>query len=119
MVILYFIKLNAILDAVTCSAIKMQSDRACADGKSLVARLNTLAPGRAPSVVRSAHAARIVSVPLCFFANALELFLEASEIFVIATANPTGFTYLAATLITDLANLVSFLSVSDSSVKVV
>src|SRR5438874_6560897 len=82
MVILYFIKLNAILDAVTCSAIKMQSDRACADGKSLVARLNTLAPGRAPSVVRSAHAARIVSVLLCFFAYALELFLEAGEIFV-------------------------------------
>ena len=30
-----------------------------------------------------------------------------------------GFFYLAATLITDFANLVSFLSVSDSSVKVV
>jgi hypothetical protein len=28
------------------------------------------------------HAARLVSVPLCFFANALELFLKTSQIFV-------------------------------------
>src|SRR5439155_11477769 len=108
MVILYFIKLNAILDAVTCRCNQNAIRSSVRGRQSLVARLNTLAPGRAPSAVRSAHAARIVSVPLCFFANALELFLEASEIFVIATANPTGFTYLAATLITDLANLVSF-----------
>ena len=46
------------------------------------ARLNALAPGRALSAVCSAHAARIVSVSLCFFANALELFLKAGEIFV-------------------------------------
>jgi hypothetical protein len=38
---------------------------------------------------------------------------------LIATSTPTGFVYLAATLIADLANLVNFLSVSDSSVKVV
>jgi len=38
---------------------------------------------------------------------------------LIATGTPRGFIYLAATLITDFANLVSFLSVSDSSVKVV
>ena len=50
--------------------------------QSLVARLNPLALGRALSAVRSAHSARIVSVPLCFFANALELFLKTSEIFV-------------------------------------
>ena len=34
------------------------------------------------AAVRSAHAARIVSVPLCFFPNSLELFLKAGEIFV-------------------------------------
>ena len=50
--------------------------------QSLVARLNALAPGRALSAVRSTHAAKIVSVPVCFFANSLELFLEAGEIFV-------------------------------------
>ena len=49
---------------------------------ALVARLNPLALGRALSAVRSAHAARIVSVPLCFFANPLELFLKTSQIFV-------------------------------------
>ena len=49
---------------------------------ALVARLNPLALGRALSAVRSAHAARIVSVPLCFFANSLELFLKTSQIFV-------------------------------------
>ena len=38
---------------------------------------------------------------------------------LIATGTLRGFIYLAATLITDFANLVSFLSVSDSSVKVV
>jgi hypothetical protein len=38
---------------------------------------------------------------------------------LIATGTPKGFIYLAATLITDFANLVSFLSVSDSSIKVV
>ena len=51
-------------------------------GEILVARLNIRALGRALSAVRSAHAAKIVSVPLCFFANALELFLKAGEIFV-------------------------------------
>jgi hypothetical protein len=43
-------------------------------------------------------------------------------VLMIATGIPTGFTYCyfsAATLITELARLVSFLSVSDSSVKVV
>ena len=49
---------------------------------ALVARLNPLALGRALSAVRSAHVASIVSVPLRFFANALELFLKASQIFV-------------------------------------
>ncbi len=44
-------------------------------------------------------------------------FVRASVL--IATGTPRGFIYLAATLITDFANLVSFLSVSDSSVKVV
>jgi hypothetical protein len=48
----------------------------------LVARLNAVAPGRALSAVRSAYATRIVSVPFCFFSNALELFLKAGEIFV-------------------------------------
>ena len=48
----------------------------------VVARLNTLAPGRALSAVRSPDAAKIVSVPLRFFANSLELFLKAGEIFV-------------------------------------
>ena len=47
-----------------------------------MARLNTLAPGRALRAVRSPHAAKIVSVPLCFFSNSLELFLKAGEIFV-------------------------------------
>lgn len=50
--------------------------------QSLVARLSALALGRALRAVRSPHAAKIVSVPLCFFANALELFLKAGEIFV-------------------------------------
>ena len=49
---------------------------------ALVARQSPLALGRALSAVRSAHAAWIVSVLLCFFANALELFLKASQIFV-------------------------------------
>jgi hypothetical protein len=40
------------------------------------------------------------------------------SVLLIATSTPTGFSYLA-TLITDLANWVNFLSVSDSSVKVV
>src|SRR6266550_7444933 len=47
-----------------------------------MARLNALGLGRALSAVRPAHAARIVSLPLCFFANALELFLEAGDLFV-------------------------------------
>jgi len=51
-------------------------------GQSLVARLIALALGRSLSAVLSAHAARIVSVPLCFFANSLELFLKAGEIFI-------------------------------------
>ena len=38
---------------------------------------------------------------------------------LIATGTPKGFIYLAATLITDFANLVSFLSVANSSIKVV
>src|SRR5881392_3727013 len=50
--------------------------------QSPVARLNALALGRALRAVRSPQAAKIVSVPLCFFANTLELFLKASEIFV-------------------------------------
>ena len=50
--------------------------------QSLVARLNALASGRALRAVRSPHAANIVSVSLCFFANALELFLKTCEIFV-------------------------------------
>jgi hypothetical protein len=41
------------------------------------------------------------------------------RVLVIATRAPTGFIYLALMLITDLARSVSFLSVSDSSVKVV
>ena len=49
---------------------------------ALVTHLNPLTLGRALSALRSAHAARIVSVPLCFFANALELFLKTSQIFV-------------------------------------
>ena len=52
------------------------------DGEVLVARLNPFALGSALSAVRSAHTARIVSVPLRFFSNVLELFLEAGEIFV-------------------------------------
>ena len=51
-------------------------------GQSLVARLNALALGRALRAVRSPDAAKIVSVPLRFFANSLELFLKAGEIFV-------------------------------------
>src|SRR6266480_4254564 len=51
-------------------------------GQVLVARLITFAPGRALSAVRSARAASIVSVSLCFFAKPLELFLKAGEIFV-------------------------------------
>ena len=47
-----------------------------------MARLNTRALGRALSTVHPGLAVRIVSVPLCFFANALELFLKAGEIFV-------------------------------------
>ena len=47
-----------------------------------MARLNALALGRALRAVRSPHAARMVSVPLCFFANSLELSLKAGEIFV-------------------------------------
>ena len=40
-------------------------------------------------------------------------------VLLIATSTPTGFIYLAAMLITDFANLVNFLSVSDSSFKAV
>jgi len=40
-------------------------------------------------------------------------------VLLIPISTPTGFTYLAATLIADFANLVNFLSVSDSSVNVV
>ena len=58
--------------------MSLGTNRVCA----LVERLNPLALGRALSAVRSAYAGRIVSVPLCFFANALELFLKTSEIFV-------------------------------------
>jgi hypothetical protein len=47
---------------------------------SLVARLNIL--GRALSTVCPGLATRIVSVPLCFFANPLELFLKTGEVFV-------------------------------------
>ena len=49
---------------------------------ALGARLSPLAFGLAPSAVRSRRAARVGSVPLCFFANALKLFLETSQIFV-------------------------------------
>jgi len=48
----------------------------------LGARLSPLTFGLAPTAVRSRRAARVGSVPLCFFANALELFLKASQIFV-------------------------------------
>src|SRR5213593_5003774 len=48
----------------------------------LAAHLNAFGPRRAFSAVARLIAARIVSVPLCFFTNALELFLEAGEIFV-------------------------------------
>jgi hypothetical protein len=51
-------------------------------GQSLVARLNALGLGRALRAVRSPHAAKIVSVPLCFFPNVLELFLKTSDFFV-------------------------------------
>jgi hypothetical protein len=40
-------------------------------------------------------------------------------VLLIANSPLTSFSYLAATLIVDLANLVNFLSVSASSVKVV
>ena len=82
MVTLFFIKLNAILDAVRCRCSQNAIRSSVRGRQSLVARLNALAPGRALSAIRSAHAARIVSVPLCFFANSLELFLKAGEIFV-------------------------------------
>jgi hypothetical protein len=82
MVTLFLIKLNAILDAVRCRCSQNAIRSSVRGRQSLVARLNALAPGRALRAVRSAHAARIVSVPLCFFANALELFLEAGESFV-------------------------------------
>ena len=45
-------------------------------------RLNALGLGRPLSAVRWAHAARTVSVPLCFFSDSLELFLEAGDIVV-------------------------------------
>ncbi len=51
-------------------------------GQSLAARLNALALGRALSAVRWAHSAKFVSVPPCFFANTLELFLKTSDFFV-------------------------------------
>jgi hypothetical protein len=70
------------LDAVTCKVQSKGNQIERARTAKFGGSLNTLAAGRAPSAVRSAHAARIVSVPLCFFANALELFLEAGEIFV-------------------------------------
>src|SRR6266404_4174878 len=59
----------------------MQSDRACADGK-VWWRLKY--PCRSTRAQRRSLGsyAQIVSVPLCFFAYALELFLEAGEIFV-------------------------------------
>src|SRR5206468_12229123 len=47
-----------------------------------VVRLNTLPFGRVFSTVRSGLAARFVSAPFCFFTNPLELFFQASEIFV-------------------------------------
>ena len=50
--------------------------------QSLVARLNALAIRHALRAVRSPHAAKIVSVPLRFFANALKLFLKAGKIFI-------------------------------------
>ena len=50
--------------------------------QSLRARLNALALGRALCAVCSGLATSIVSVPLCFLANPLELFLKASQIFV-------------------------------------
>ena len=49
---------------------------------ALLAPLNLFALGRGLSAVRSARAARIVSVPLCFFADALKLLLKTSQIFV-------------------------------------
>src|SRR4030095_11839318 len=49
---------------------------------ALVARLTPLALGCALTAVRPVHAARIVSVLFCFFSDPLELFLEASQIFV-------------------------------------
>jgi hypothetical protein len=50
--------------------------------QSLVARLIALALGRALRAVRSPHTARIVSVPLSSFSNALELFLKTGDFFV-------------------------------------
>ena len=58
--------------------IALGTNHVCA----LVARLNPLALGRGLRAVRPQYAARIVSVPLCFFANQLELFLKAGEVFV-------------------------------------
>ena len=78
----FFIKLNAILEAVSCKCSQNAVRSSVRGRQSLVARLNALAPGRALSAVRSAHAARSIFVPLCFFSNALELFLKAGEIFV-------------------------------------
>ena len=51
-------------------------------GQVLIALLITFAPRRAVSAVRSADVARIVSVPLCFFAKQRELFLKAGKILV-------------------------------------
>ena len=70
------------LGCVTCRCNQNAIRSSVRGRQSLVASLNALAPGRALSAVRSAHAARIVSVALCFFANARELFFEAGEIFV-------------------------------------
>src|SRR4029450_12356444 len=54
----------------------------CADGKVYWRAQIPLALDACLAPFARLNAARIVSVSLCFFANALELFLEAGEIFV-------------------------------------
>ena len=82
MVILYFIKLNAILDAVTCRCNQNAIRSSVRGRRSLVARPNILALDARLAPFARLNAARIVSVPLGFFANAFELFLEGGEVFV-------------------------------------
>src|SRR5439155_3962621 len=71
-----------------------------------------------PANAARLNALRQAKASVIPFMSSFVLFARVS-VLLIVTSPPTGFIYLAATLIADLANLVSFLSVSDSSVKVV